>query len=94
MYQLPPSQLINDASLKEEEVAAAVALRLANMRRCMLLLLAKGAIMPREATDGEREVVRLIIQDAVTLFLVPFHANEAVFGPAPEASRKRKGPEP
>ena len=80
--------------MKEEEVAAAVALKLADLRRCMQLLLAKGAMLPGEATEGEREVVRLIIQDAVALFLVPFHANEAVFGLAPEASRKRKEPEP
>ena len=70
-----------------------VALR-ASLKRCMLLLLSKGAVLPRVGVaDAEQEIVRAVIQDAVALSLVPSHANEAVVDRALSASRKRKVPD-
>ena len=62
-----------------------------SQRRCMQLLLAKGARLPREAPEAEWEVVWPILQDLAAQALAPSHANEAVVGLALEVeSRKRQ----
>ena len=57
-----------------------VALR-ASLKRCMMLLLSKGALLPREGVpDAEQEIVRTVIQDVVTLALVPSHTPSSWSG--------------
>ena len=63
-------------------------------RGCISAMIAKGAKMPIDAKEADRDFVWAIVQDLAAQALVPRYANEAVMGLALEVERtegERKG---
>jgi hypothetical protein len=59
----------------------------------MLLLLAKGAMLPRWSKQAELDIIRRLVLKVAAQSLIPSFANEAVVRLAMEVGRKRKEPD-